>query len=484
MGRYRIGFRGREARSTRSSLHDRSQSTSPSRCTQSSLRAILARLRSYRIYLLVGAILLVLLKLTWPRAGPGGTAHPEHPGELTPQWSSKGETSPSISLRLKGLDDASTSGLPTLAKRFTENLQQLEHGLQRLLKNRFLPSRDDLSKLLENLPPKQQTLRFKVCNGFANQRLSVVYGVLLAQRLGRTPVLPVLMRDGVQRSDATVLAHGANKVSFEDVYDLTFFLYELAKAGIRMLEPHEAPRPSAYTEVSLGALGANVSGALATTYGHLQHLSIDCPLFKMSPGEMNQRLDEPIIWAVLDALRPSHLPYLYVETMQNAIKHLGAVNGKPATRYNFLHLRLENDWVEHCKRWSNIPDGVVRDNCYNNTETIDVQLRLFAFSTNVPLYVASYWNDVEPERAKKVMGRLVDAGYRVITSNDVFPEAMKAEDREIRALVEYYVGFGASRGCGPPTTTVATSPWRHTCRCTSYRGCSHTTAGAANTTTC
>ena len=45
-----------------------------------------------------------------------------------------------------------------------------------------------------------------MCNGFANQRLSVVYGVLLAHRLGRSPVLPVLMRDGIQRDDKTVTA--------------------------------------------------------------------------------------------------------------------------------------------------------------------------------------------------------------------------------------------------------------------------------------
>ncbi len=54
------------------------------------------------------------------------------------------------------------------------------------------------------------------------------------------------------------------------------------------------------------------------------------------------------------------------------------------------------------RRWSSIPDGVVRDNCYNNTEEVDVQLRLFGFTTDTPLYVASYWDDVDPERAKKV----------------------------------------------------------------------------------
>lgn len=45
---------------------------------------------------------------------------------------------------------------------------------------------------------------------------------------------------------------------------------------------------------------------------------------------------------------------------------------------------------------------MVRDNCYNGTEDIDVQLRLFAFSTDVPLYVGTFWDDVDPERAKKV----------------------------------------------------------------------------------
>lgn len=48
---------------------------------------------------------------------------------------------------------------------------------------------------------------------------------------------------------------------------------------------------------------------------------------------------------------------------------------------------------------------MVRDNCYNNTETIDVSLKLFAFPTDTPLYVASYWDDVDPDRAKTV-GRL------------------------------------------------------------------------------
>lgn len=53
-------------------------------------------------------------------------------------------------------------------------------------------------------------------------------------------------------------------------------------------------------------------------------------------------------------------------------------------------------------RWESIHDGVVRDNCYRHTEEVEGQLALFGFSTALPLYVGSYWQDVEPERMGKV----------------------------------------------------------------------------------
>ncbi len=45
----------------------------------------------------------------------------------------------------------------------------------------------------------------------------------------------------------------------------------------------------------------------------------------------------------------------------------------------------------------------------------------------------------------QVMGRLAAAGYRVITSADVFPEELRGLDREMRALVEYFVGLEANK---------------------------------------
>ena len=51
-----------------------------------------------------------------------------------------------------------------------------------------------------------------MCNGYANQRLAVLYGIMLARRLGRSAVLPVLIDNGLQRSDTNVLASGDNQV--------------------------------------------------------------------------------------------------------------------------------------------------------------------------------------------------------------------------------------------------------------------------------
>ncbi len=51
-----------------------------------------------------------------------------------------------------------------------------------------------------------------MCNGFTNQRLAIVYGALLARRTSRAIVLPDLIDNGLQRSDAAVTASEGNTV--------------------------------------------------------------------------------------------------------------------------------------------------------------------------------------------------------------------------------------------------------------------------------
>ncbi len=58
-----------------------------------------------------------------------------------------------------------------------------------------------------------RTLTFEVCNGMANQRLSVLYGIILAFELGRIPVLPRFLLSGVQWTDDNTVSNKNNTVS-------------------------------------------------------------------------------------------------------------------------------------------------------------------------------------------------------------------------------------------------------------------------------
>ena len=127
-----------------------------------------------------------------------------------------------------------------------------------------------------------------------------------------------------------------------------------------------------------------------------------------------------------------------------------------SSRFNFLHLRIERDWVLHCKRWSAIPDGRVRDNCYNNTDRIATMLESFAFRKDLPLYVACDWEAMSEVNGKAApLQQLVESGYRLISSLDFDAELHAGLGREERALVEYYIAFNSQRFIGNSVSTFS-----------------------------
>eukprot|EP00198_Chlamydomonas_reinhardtii_P010596 XP_001699933.1 predicted protein [Chlamydomonas reinhardtii] len=338
------------------------------------------------------------------------------------------------------------------------------------------------------LPPANRTLRFGVCNGYANQRLAVLYGIMLARRLGRSAVLPVLIDNGLQRSDTNVLASGDNQVAFSQMYDERAFIKAMEGVGVRVLSREDTPEVGAgnaaeHRRVELGPLGWSVAGPLGSgELAAVPHLEVDCPLFKLQAGDFTPA-DEQLVWAGLAALRPSNEAASLVDMFSKAIRQLAAAKAKAAGRvldagggsgarvsasgggggFNYIHLRLENDWVEHCARWESIHDGIVRDNCYNHTEDVASRLALFGFSNSTPLYVASYWKDVEPQRRERVLGQLEAAGYILVTSEDVAASqpgktaaaALAERGREFSALVEYFLGMRSERFIGNSVSTFA-----------------------------
>lgn len=190
-----------------------------------------------------------------------------------------------------------------------------------------------------------RTLHFDVCNGFANQRLAIVYGAITAKRLGRTAVLPTLILDGTQAGDAPVLASdvGAAPVAFEEFYDAPALIAALAAADVPAMTEaafREAAGDAIPTQIALSA-SPNVDNmrGLVDMLPHARHVAVDCPLLKLSDDVVAD--EEELVWAVLGALRPA------ARLRPAAAKFAAQLGGR---RFNFLHLRAERDWVEHCKR--------------------------------------------------------------------------------------------------------------------------------------
>ncbi|KXZ42749.1 hypothetical protein GPECTOR_120g416 [Gonium pectorale] len=317
----------------------------------------------------------------------------------------------------------------------------------------------------------------------------------MAKRLNRAAVLPVLIDDGLQRTDTNVLASDTNQVPFSDMYDVEHFRRTMAAAGVRILLPDEAPDPNNYQDVHLGRIRGHLLDELRNVYGSVRDLAVDCPLFKIPAREFVPE-DESLAWAALDGMKPNKEAEELINQIVRAIGNFtqkadpglqgqtgveaaaarrslasdqaAAATGAPLPGdFDYIHLRIENDWIEHCKRWESIRDGVVRDNCYRHTDEVDVELGMFGFMKNIPLYVASYWDDVAPERKDKMLGRLLAAGYRVVTSADVFPvqrpedvlnglvDVLSDKGREYRAMIEYFLGMRSNRFIGNSVSTFA-----------------------------
>eukprot|EP00798_Chlamydomonas_sp_ICE-L_P003118 gene3118-13131_t len=265
----------------------------------------------------------------------------------------------------------------------------------------------------------------------SNQRLSVVYGIVLAAELGRIPVIPGFILSGVQWSTKDIAANDKS-VHMEELYDVDYFKLMLDSVGMEVLDSRDAPPISAYTFVDMNSLQGDLVEALHV-HRSVNHMSIGCTLFKLDGLYFSGR-NNRILWTALNAMRPNKNIEKTVTAITKKLK-----SESPNKRFTFVHLRIEDDWVLHCIRWSHIPDGVIRNNCYNNTDTIDLVLEGLNVKNTDPVYVASFWDHVDSGTEKAIMKRLADAGYKVFTSRNF--KKVASRDRETNAMVDYEIKY-------------------------------------------
>lgn len=64
-----------------------------------------------------------------------------------------------------------------------------------------------------------RTLQFDLCNGFANQRIALASGIVLAHLLGRCAVLPEAVANGTQTTNDWHYGPNADLIPLSDMYD-------------------------------------------------------------------------------------------------------------------------------------------------------------------------------------------------------------------------------------------------------------------------
>ena len=286
-----------------------------------------------------------------------------------------------------------------------------------------------------------RTLSFQTCNGFANQRISLVLGIVLAKELQRHVLLPGFILNGVQM-DASVTVAGPT-VPLQRAYDTRLLRQALARHGLKAFLGADPTPPASCAQVGQPCLQR-----LREKTQDAGHVSFGCVFAEQIVGPQIVANHEALVKDVLRSLQPSDRLSAVVDRMARL---LGFVSQAPG--FNLLHIRAEEDWIRHCRGWASLRDGIVRDNCMNNTFALGGALASKGFPRDVPLYVTSHWPLVEGPVRDSVLASVAASGYDYVTDTTIYPGVEL--EREERALVNYYLGLRANMTMGNSVATFS-----------------------------
>jgi len=291
-----------------------------------------------------------------------------------------------------------------------------------------------------------KTLSFEVCNGFTNQRLSLLYGVLLAKESERSLVLPKLVRHGMSAgSKARNHKYATGLVQFSAFYSKTTFERGLANAGVRIIDgdflrkEHREFDNGAIDSISLKNTEIESILSPNATVIAAKHVKIGCPFLLVNKTIVAKHRE--LVKHTLGSLAPSKSHKDWIENVIRSLK-----------TYNMIHLRIENDWISHCSTWEDR-----YNNCLASEVLRDIGEHLVdkGFSTEEPLYIATDWQEADDGLMKRVRESLRSVGFDVRTKIQPVDDENRLEDREIRALSDYYLALGSNKFIGNSVSTFS-----------------------------
>ena len=301
----------------------------------------------------------------------------------------------------------------------------------------------------------RRALSFRVCNGFANQRLSIVYAAIIAKETGRSLYLPRLLLDGTQNdtSKATTVIN-SEATDFGTFYDVEVFRKGMKTAGVRVLGK-EFPAQLAdkrVVRVPPQDLQSLLASSSSEKYKSAALLSVGCPIFKLDAAVVGR--NQKLVESLLSSLIPAPDQRAEIDKLKFSLSKSG--------HYNFLHLRVERDWISHCKMW--VSD---RGNCLAEeiVRAIGEHLDLKGVSRGTPLHVACDLPAADPYLLHAAMRSLKAMGYKKVTlqcrnEKGKSKEGRKSPSgsklsREVRAMHTYYLGMDSAKYIGNSVSTFS-----------------------------
>jgi len=292
----------------------------------------------------------------------------------------------------------------------------------------------------------EPTFRFQVCEGLTNQRIAITQGIAIGILTGLTTVLPSMHTSF--RSDV------GDNVPFSDYYDEEFLLRSLS---LQRFTNHPAPQlePLNAAGVSNTVLVRANNNVIARTYWEALgrkarkaglSVELDCAFNSLDTKATDLELIS-LLWKIDNALRPSAAIEKEIESITRLLDPTGQ------GLYSALHVRIEQDWVDHCKLWEDVNSSPPRDNCMVNTHVLDIALRTNKVSETIPLYLAGgyTWDFVQSAsifsglaKHYKVLMKdsLIKDGH--LTVNDANREWFAMIDFEICKRSKMFIGNSVS----------------------------------------
>lgn len=278
-------------------------------------------------------------------------------------------------------------------------------------------------------------LSFELCNGYGNQVISFLHGTAIALETRRDIILPRFILDGTQMNATIRHVKNSKSIAFNRV--VNFGLLKSALRGSITLIPEDQGINLQFKYFNYSFFDESFIRISSNT----ANVAIGCPAFRVNKTLVYKH--RHILRLILQSLRPTER---YLRIAESFLQDKG-IDGA----FNVLHYRAEDDWVEHCKAWESINDGIVRNNCYNNTLEVGKALIMHGISAEHPLIVMADMTRISSSATSQLFRSLNTWGIDQVHIMSEHSLGQLNEDqlsREESALTSFFVAMHADTFIG------------------------------------